>query len=76
MLNYTVLQPIEDLSTDDTSGVYLVYKKNCLAEFSFGVQGKYKDSVTARVAAESYVNGRKDSQSLRITYIPRSYLEV
>ena len=57
----------DDLITDDLRGVYLVYKKNCIAQFSF-------DNYQAKEAldkAYTYLNNRKDKADLRIEYIPR-----
>lgn len=75
MKSFKVVSVKEELNTDDKNGVYMVYKKNCLAQFSFGVGGTFNTSHDALTQAEKFVSGRKDKSSLRIAYIPRNYLD-
>ena len=53
----------------ESKGVYMVYKKNCVAQFSFPDQ--LGNAELALLAANGYVMSRKDSSQLSIVYIPR-----
>ncbi len=51
------------------SGVYLVYKINCIAQFSFGKNNTYETAMEANHAANGYLNNRKDKEKLKIHLI-------
>jgi hypothetical protein len=53
----------------ESKGVYMVYKKNCVAQFSFPDQ--LDNAELALLAANGYVQSRKDKNLLKIVYIPR-----
>jgi hypothetical protein len=53
----------------ETRGVYMVYKRNRLAEFEFSQGNSSAD--LALYAANQFLNSRKDKANLRIVYIPR-----
>lgn len=70
---------IELTATDDRfkvlnnseSGVYCVVKNKVIKEFEFGEHGYYSNSSNASEAVNSFLENRKDSESLNVTLIPR-----
>jgi hypothetical protein len=54
------------------SGVYYIFKKNCIAQFSFGNKGTSETSEEARAKMEEWFSKRKDADSLRVSLIKRS----
>tara|TARA_Y100000310_G_scaffold333795_1_gene412089 strand:+ start:358 stop:591 length:234 start_codon:yes stop_codon:yes gene_type:complete len=57
------------------SGVYMIHKKNIVAQFSFGVDGSFESIRDAFKSMSLYLAKRKDSDNLTVSLLPRGYLD-
>lgn len=68
-LNVLPTEDDKDVVSDEYTGVYLVHKKNLIAQFSFGLNGTFTTGNEAHQAMTNFLQSRKDSDMLRVTLL-------